>query len=125
MTTPQNPAQAAQSVRIGLDELVSVVVQQVMDFHYHIWQPVAVGYPRQHSGRAVHPRMAPPDLDVTYVLLKCECGEPRSFTLDGNWTMSQIKQEVPIGSTTRSPTSSQERDDQPTGEYPPGQPTQG
>lgn len=63
--------------------------------------------------------MAIPDMDVTYVLLKCRCGEPRSFTLDGTWTLEQIKMEVPIGSGSETRSTYPQSDHSPSGEYPP------
>ncbi len=112
----------SQSVKVGLEELVRIITEQVAGQHRHQWAVLDVSYPSEPSG-PIHPRLARTG-DVTYVALKCHCGEPESVTMDGHWTMTQLMMEVarashddPQGSTASGQTES---DSQPSGEYPPG-----
>jgi hypothetical protein len=88
--------------------------------HNHQWAVIGVDYPK-HTGMPQHPRiqMQP---DVTYVLLKCHCGDPKSVTLEGHWSMTALMQKIGeevASSATRRTEADIEKDNQPSGEYPP------
>lgn len=121
MTSPPE-----NSVHVGLEELVRIIAEQVagLETHKHQWAIIGASSPDPTG--PVHPRMTQPDSNVTNVLLKCHCGEPRTITLDGRWGLSQLiitvgEQVNASSSEARSTTGEQARDkdDQPSGEYPP------
>lgn len=88
MNTPQ-----PGSVTVGIEELVRIVLENIAGQHRHQWAVVGVTHP-ESPARPIHPRMAAPSLDITYVALKCHCGELRSVTMDGHWTMDQIMSQI-------------------------------
>lgn len=97
MSEPQQPP---AQFTIGLPELVEVIVQQAQGVHKHDWAILDVSYPEEKPTADMHPRYIPEmaaQQPVTYVAMRCSCGEPTSVTMDGHWTMEQLMREVHRG----------------------------
>jgi hypothetical protein len=60
--------------------------------HQHHWEAIGTDYPPTSA----HPRAV--NQRLTYVLLRCDCGEVKSLDLDGHWTIDQIKGVMPDAS---------------------------
>jgi len=91
------PQSEEPQVSIGLEELVGIVAKQLSGQHKHDWAIVGVKHPTNVG--AGHPRLQSP-ADLTYVALKCACGEIKAVILNGHWEMSELV--IKIGETIAS-----------------------
>lgn len=65
-----------------------------MDIHWrHTWEVAAVDRLVRYRTSFGGVRMNDPDDDtpITKVLQRCRCGDARTITLDGHWTLEQVR----------------------------------
>jgi len=91
------PQSEEPQVSIGLEELVGIVASQLAGQHKHDWAIIGVKYPDADG----HPRLKMQNAaDLTYVALKCACGEVKTVMLNGHWELSELV--IKIGETIGS-----------------------